>query len=299
MAISYKNFLDTANKAGLSGQFSMHDLNLAEKYPEFGMNLVTLKNQWNSATTKEAKDAINAAANALRMEYGNYSGGNDGLDYITGGLNPGSLGKNEAISNTLGQMTDFPAFDFTMERPTYQGTYDGLVKDFSDRLRDFGSFSYDAESDPVYSQYKKQYLRESDRASRNTLGQAAAQNGGQVSTAAAAAASQAGDYYKSQLTDKIPELTAQAYDAYRQEYTSLLNGLNAAKGLQNQEYQQYLESLDQWQQQRDNAYGQYLDRYEMLSGTYDALLSQQKFDYEQLLDLLAYREEQKKALQKE
>ena len=76
------------------------------------------------------------------------------------------------------------------------------------------TFSYDVEDDPVYAAYRKQYAREGSRATQDALGTAASATGGIPSSYAAAAASQAGDYYASQLSDKVPELYQQAYNRY-------------------------------------------------------------------------------------
>lgn len=99
------------------------------------------------------------------------------------------------------------------------------------------AFSYDMQSDPVYQSYQKQYAREGQRATENTLGSAAAMTGGIPSSYAVAAASQQGDYYAAGMADKVPEL----YDAA---------------------YSRYLGELAQYNTDRNFAYGRYLDEYE-------------------------------------
>lgn len=80
-------------------------------------------------------------------------------------------------------------------------------------------FEYDAANDPVYTQYRKQYLREGKRATEDTMGAAAAMTGGIPSSFAVTAAGQAGNYYNAQLTDKIPELYEAAYNRYLNEFS--------------------------------------------------------------------------------
>ena len=43
MAYTYDDFVKAANQSGLMGQFSQDDLNLAQKYPEFGLSVLSLK----------------------------------------------------------------------------------------------------------------------------------------------------------------------------------------------------------------------------------------------------------------
>lgn len=86
-------------------------------------------------------------------------------------------------------------------------------------------FTYDPETDPSMQAYRKAYLREADRGTRDTMGAYAGMTQGVPSSAAITAASQAGDYYRAQLADKVPELEANAYSRYlngkQQELTRL------------------------------------------------------------------------------
>lgn len=79
-----------------------------------------------------------------------------------------------------------------------------------------GQFYYDYENDPVWQAYKKEYLREGDRASEQTLGQTAAMTGGIPSSYAETAAQQANNYYAGKLADKIPELYSDAFASWNQ-----------------------------------------------------------------------------------
>jgi len=76
---------------------------------------------------------------------------------------------------------------------------------------------WDANTDPSMQAYRKQYLREAERTAEDVLGRYAQNTGGIAGSAAIAAASQASDYYKSQLADKVPELYENAYGRYLNE----------------------------------------------------------------------------------
>ena len=117
-------------------------------------------------------------------------------------------------------------------------------------------WNYNPDTDPVWQAYQKQYRREGQRATEDTLGRYAAMTGGMPSTAAVTAASQAGDYYASQLSDKLPEVYQQAYQRYLQEYQRQLGISDAYAGFDDREYQRWLQGQ---QQNLDlaNAYNQY------------------------------------------
>lgn len=111
---------------------------------------------------------------------------------------------------------------------------------------------WDADSDPAMQAYRKQYLREAERSAADVLGQYAQNTGGIAGSAAIAAATQASDYYKSQLADKIPELHDNAYSRHLNEIANQQNManllLNAESQQQNQYYQRISYAMNKWAQ---------------------------------------------------
>lgn len=111
---------------------------------------------------------------------------------------------------------------------------------------------WDANSDPAMQAYRKQYLREADRTTEDVLGKYAQNTGGIAGSAAIAAATQAGDYYKSQLADKIPELHDNAYSRYLNEIANQQNManllMNAESQQRNQYYQRISYAMNKWAQ---------------------------------------------------
>ena len=133
--------------------------------------------------------------------------------------------------------------------------YTGEVRQALDRLGNYRQFSYSPETDPLYSAYRKQYVREGDRAARDTLGSAAALTGGMPSSWAASAAQQAQNYYNAQLTDKIPELASLAYEIYADEYAREYDRLTALMEADAAEY-------SRWESDRDYRYAASRDEIE-------------------------------------
>lgn len=103
------------------------------------------------------------------------------------------------------------------------------------------AFQYNREEDPNWQAMRKQYLLEAERSMKDTLGQASAATGGRASTAAINAASQAADYYKSQLNAQQQTLYQAAYERYYNQFTQDLNKLSALQQQDATAYQQYLD----------------------------------------------------------
>ena len=275
---TYDGFLTAASNAGLLGEFSQADLDTARKYPEFGYSILGLKQDIHKATTPEAKLLANEAANQLRSSYGGYTGGKYGADYISDGKIPNQ------IDSVLDKINGFGSFTFDQERPSYENQYAEQQQALLDAIINRPDFSWSKEEDPQWSSYKKSYLREGDRATANALGQAAAASGGRPSTAAITAATQAGDYYATQLNDIIPTLYQQAYDQYLNEYNMSLQDLNAVNTQEQLDYAKYLDQLGQFNTDRNFAFNQYLSDFDILQNQLASLQGQDSVDYNRWMD---------------
>lgn len=277
MAYTYDDFVKAANQSGLMGQFSQDDLNLAQKYPEFGLSVLSLKKDYNNATTAEQRLLANQAANELRKSYGNYSGGADGGSFRL------ESKLNRRSDDLLDQLGSFGSFSYG-EAPTYENTFAQQQKDLLDRILNREDFSWSKETDPQWSSYKKSYLREGDRATANALAQASAASGGRPSSYAVNAATQAGDYYATKLNDVIPTLYQQAYERYLDEYNMKLKDLNAVNQQEQLDYAKYLDRLGQFNTDRGFAYQNYADDYDRLRSQLADVQGQDQIDYARYLD---------------
>lgn len=119
---------------------------------------------------------------------------------------------------------------------------------------DYKPYSYDQRSDIRAANVKQAGTREIRRAVEDTLGDYAAATGGQASTAAVSAASQAGDYYAAQLTDQLNDVEKEAYArwsadrdfAYNKWYNQFnieLSKLSALQSLSDSDFDRFLSQL--------------------------------------------------------
>lgn len=222
---TYEQFKKAAQDAGLYDSFSDSDLKLATSNPDAGMSLLQYKKDYQGATTDAARLLANEGANSVRKEYGGYTGGSDGSGYYVNGGKPAG----------------------------YTSEYGDKIKELLDTVMNREDFSYDAESDPTYQNYRKAYTREGQRATQDVLGAASALTGGLPSTAAVTAAAQQGNYYAAQLADKIPELEQQAYDRYVDRYSMDVQNLGLLREQDELDYGRYTDQLNMESQQRQEA----------------------------------------------
>jgi len=129
----------------------------------------------------------------------------------------------------------------------YSGSRENEINAALTGLGNYPEFKYDAESDPLWSQYRKQYIREGERAAKDTLGEVSARTGGMASSYAATAAQQAQNYYNAALSDKLPELAELAYEMYSDAYDREYKRLSALMEADDAEY-------SRWESARDHNY---------------------------------------------
>lgn len=175
---------------------------------------------------KAGQQAAHDAAEKIRAKY-DYSGGVDGSDYIKLGTGASPAKADTSWLDKLGDSSY-----------TYDSS--GQISAKLDALLNREKFSYDAASDPLYQQYRKQYTREADRSAEDVLGKTAVMTGGMPSTAAVMASQQASDYQMSQMTDKIPELQQLAYSMYQDDLSADRADLSTLIGLEDNNYNRWL-----------------------------------------------------------
>lgn len=288
MAYTYDDFEKA--RAGSDVYFSQYDLDLAKQHPEFGMSVLDLKKQYATAQTPEQRALINAQANELRKNYGYYSGGSDGSSYI-------STGKYAPkIDETLDKIGSFKPFEYG-SAPSYENRFQQKQQELLDAALNRDPFSWSKETDPQYSSYKKTYLREGERATADALAKASAASGGRPSSFAVNAATQAGDYYATKLSDVIPTLYQQAYERYLKDYQMKLSDLNAVNQQEQLDYAKYLDRLNQFNTDRTFDYNNYLGEYGRLQDYLGGLQGQDQTTYNRYLDVLDREREKQQAAQ--
>lgn len=215
MAYTYDDFTKAATSAGVLDSFDQNDLDYAKKYPEFGLSMVSLKRDLSNAKTDEQKLLASEAINQLRKNYGSYWTGDAG-------------------------------------NRSYAASYGSKINDTMKQIDNYGNFTYDPSTDPLYSDYKKAYLREGERAAANALAQSSAATGGVPSSYAQTAAQQAANYYAGKVADAIPTLREQALNEWNNGLNVLRSNLSMYQGQDDSDYKRYLDMINaEYQKERD------------------------------------------------
>ena len=236
-----------------SNKIGNADMALGRNNPGALETILKERQNWANATTQEEKTAAHNRAENIRKAYGSYSGAADGMKgkYSPTYVKPNKAAENsnvDALFNKFNEAYKNPAPTWT---PRYEAEIQGLLSDISNRK----GFSYDMNEDPMYQQYRDQYIREGQRAMKDTAAQTAALTGGYGSTYGAIAAQQGYDNYLAGLNDRVPQLEQMAYGRYTDELADKYNQLGAYQTEENRLYGQYMDALGQYNTDRSFAFG--------------------------------------------
>lgn len=150
----------------------------------------------------------------------------------------------------------------------YQSGYKQQLDDLYNQVMNRPQFSYNAATDPMYAQYRDQYMNLGNQAMMDTTAQAAALTGGYGNSYAATAGNQAYQAYLQQLNNVVPDLYQMALQRYQQEGDDLNTRYGMTAELENQDYGRYQQDLANWQAEREAANADYWNRYNADYGQY-------------------------------
>ena len=174
--------------------------------------------------------------------------------------------------------------DFETTKPgAYQSQHQSTIDGLMDQIINRKDFSYDFNADPLYQQYKDNYIQQGNQAMMNTMANAATLTGGFGNSYATAAGAQVNQQYLQGLNDVIPELYNAAMDKYNMDTDKMVSQYGVAVDADERAYGRYADALANWQANRDYLYGQYRD-----SVGQDQY--QEQFDYTKQQDAQAYQQ---------
>ena len=229
------------------------DIALGRDNPGALETILKERQNWANATTQEERDAAHNRAENARKAYGSYSGGQEGMDgqYSPTYVKPSPAAQNDNVTALYEKYNNLYGKN---NAPTWTPQYQEQISQILGNITNRDPFEYNMNTDPLYQQYRDQYVREGQKAMRDSAAQTAALTGGYGSTYGAIAAQQGYDNYLAQLNDRVPQLEQQAYGKYVDNLADMYNQLGAYQSEENRLYGQYMDALGQFNTDRDYAF---------------------------------------------
>ena len=154
----------------------------------------------------------------------------------------------------------------------YVSPYADRLEALYNEIMDRGEFKYDFNADPLYHQYKDQYMAGGKKAMQDTMAEAAALTGGYGNSYATTAGNLAYQQYLSGLNDVIPDLHSQAYNEWLNGGQKLIDQMALLQGLDDTAYARHRDNTGDYYTQLEYLSQQAGDQYNRDYGAYqDAL----------------------------
>lgn len=145
------------------------------------------------------------------------------------------------------------------EQQPYESKYQGQIDQALSNVTNRQEFTYDPLKDANYQALAKVYNKQGNQAAQNTLGDAAALNGGYGSSYAVTASQQARNDYNQMLASQIPALQEAAYNRYLNDYNMNVTALSALRDADDSAYGRYRDDVSDSQWKYGQEYQQYRD----------------------------------------
>lgn len=142
--------------------------------------------------------------------------------------------------------------DHLEDRPgEYTSQWEAQIAALMNQIMGREQFSYDVGEDPLYQQYRDQYIRQGKIAMEDVMGQASAMTGGYTNSYAQSVGQQAYQASLAQLGEVVPDLYQMALDRYIREGQDLANQYGMLADRESLDYGRYRDSIADWETERN------------------------------------------------
>ncbi len=166
----------------------------------------------------------------------------------------------------------------------YRERLDGILGSILDR----GDFKYSLNADPLYRQYREQYIKNGERAMEDTVGKVSALSGGYGNSYAATAGMQSYSNELSKLNSVALDLRDRAYSVYKDKGNALYDAASLLRSLDGDDYKKYRDTVSDYYSDGDYLYKKLKNmsdsEYEKFLDEVKAWENDRKFSYEQYID---------------
>ena len=194
--------------------------------------------------------------------------------------------KSESVLSTEKSLSDWE-----QNKPeAYNSKYSQEIENILNSILNREKFSYNINADPLYNQYREQYVNNGKKAMLDTIANATALTGGYANSYAVSAGNQAYNNHLNNLNEIALDLYDRAYSVYQDEGKINLEKLGVLNDLDKSDYSKYNDALNNYYKN-----GEYLLKKlsDMSESEYERFLDEMKFyetdrdyNYQKYLDEL-------------
>ena len=172
----------------------------------------------------------------------------------------------------------------------YKSKHSDEIESILNSILNREKFQFNMNADPLYNQYKEQYINNGKKAMMDTVANASALTGGYSNSYAVTAGNESYNEQLSKLNDIALELYDRAYEMYKADGNNMVDKIRILRDSDNEEYTKYRDSLNDYY--KDGNY--LLSKFKSISESdYNAFLqeleayeSDRDYEYKKYLEAL-------------
>ncbi len=181
--------------------------------------------------------------------------------------------------------------DWENNKPSdYESKYSQEIESILNSILNREKFSYNMNADPLYNQYKEQYINNGKKAMLDTLANSAALTGGYNNSYAVTAGNEAYNESLNKLNSIAMELYDRAYSKYKDDGDSLIDKISLLRGLDGDDYNKYMDELSNYYKDGDYLLNKLTSLseadYKAFLQEIDAFESDRDYEYKKYLEAL-------------
>ncbi len=219
-----KNGLSVDGIVGVNTWNSLSKVSSQSTNNKTSTNKATTQKTTNT-TTKTASSKITAPTTKKRPEYQ----------------------KNENVVSAEDKLSDWE----NSKPGEYESKYSEEIESILNSILNREKFQFNMNADPLYNQYKEQYINNGKKAMMDTIANASALTGGYSNSYAITAGNESYNEQLNKLNDIAIELYDRAYEKYKYDGENMVDKLRLLRDSDDSEYAKYRDSLDDYYKDGD------------------------------------------------
>lgn len=219
-----KNGLSVDGIVGVNTWNSLLKTSTQSTSNKINSNQATTQKTTNT-TTKTASPKITAPTTKTRPEYQ----------------------KNENVVSAENKLSDWE----NSKPGEYESKYSEEIESILNSILNREKFQFNMNADPLYNQYREQYINNGKKAMMDTIANASALTGGYSNSYAITAGNESYNEQLNKLNDIALELYDRAYEKYKYDGENMVDKIRLLRDSDDSDYAKYRDSLDDYYKDGD------------------------------------------------
>ena len=219
-----KNGLSVDGIVGVNTWNSLLKTSTQSTSNKINSNQATTQKTTNT-TTKTASSKITAPTTKTRPEYQ----------------------KNENVVSAENKLSDWE----NSKPGEYESKYSEEIESILNSILNREKFQFNMNADPLYNQYREQYINNGKKAMMDTIANASALTGGYSNSYAITAGNESYNEQLNKLNDIALELYDRAYEKYKYDGENMVDKIRLLRDSDDSDYAKYRDSLDDYYKDGD------------------------------------------------